>query len=632
MWWPRLANPRAPRFRFDRLTPTALTKLAWSPSYRAPRAADLHDPNTFRPPVLPQLSANERRLLDAILADPDADASRLAYADWAERQGNHARARFIRAQIEEAHYEDRGERTGESGQAQTGGGNGNSIVPGRGCVIHRCGFSSPPPLWGRSPRSRRGGGQAFRVDQAAPPPGSQSLADLPHNGGGERHGLPVNPNRGLLPSADHLLQSVTDASGSLAALFAPWGATDFVFRRGFVEGMSLSGRAFLSNGDSLFRMTPLREVRLVAVQPFAGELARCEHLTRLRRLDLTGNRIGPVGMRELAESAFLGGLKELGLSGNDLGADGAAALRAAKWLPGLKGLELADNRLGPTDLEPLLSLTSHDLTNLDLSRNPLGVAGGDILARSSLLPHLRRLRVAHCQLGAEGAASLFGARRFEDLRELDVRLNDLGPEGAVALAADESLANLLTLDLGFNDLGDDGVASLSSATHFSRLVTLNLAANRLTAAGAAALAESDVFSAAESLNLTANPLGDAGAIALVRKEGLSNVRHLNLSNCGITDVGLLGLVATGALGGLKSLSLAWNPLGQEGVKALAACPDLAGLRELDLTGTQLGFAGAVALAESKHLLSLRSLILGSHERLPPDAVGLLESQFGTIIS
>ncbi len=630
MWWPRLANPRARRFRFDRLTPTALTRLAWSPSYRAPRAADLHDPNTFRPPVLPQLSENERRLLDAILADPDADAPRLAYADWAERQGDHARARLIREQIEEAHYEDRGELTGEFGQAQTVGMIGNSIVPRKGCVIHRCDFSSPPPLWGRSPRSRRVGGQAFRVDQAAPPPGSQSLPDLPHKGGGERHGLPVNPNRGHLPSADRLLPSVTDASGSLAALFAPWGATDHVFRRGFVEGMSLSGRAFLSNGDSLFRLTPLREVRLVAVQPFLGELARCELLTRLHRLDLTGNRIGPAGMRELAESAFLGRLKELGLSGNDLGADGAAALRAARWLSGLKGLELADNRLGPAEVGPLLVAAGADLTTLDLSRNLLGVAGGDILARSSVLPHLRRLRVAHCQLGAEGTASLFRARRFEDLRELDVRLNDLGPEGAVALAADESLANLLTLDLGFNDIGDDGVAALSSATHFSRLVTLDLAANRLTAAGAVALADSEVFSAVESLNLTANPIGDAGAIALVRVEGLANVRHLDLSNCGITDAGLLGLVATGASGGLESLSLAWNPLGNEGLKALAASPDLAGLRELDLTGTQLGFAGAIALAESTHLLSLRSLILGSHERLPPDAVGLLESRFGTI--
>lgn len=47
-----LAHPRAP-FRFDRLTPAVLRRIARFPSYFGPRAADLHDPTRFRPPTGP---------------------------------------------------------------------------------------------------------------------------------------------------------------------------------------------------------------------------------------------------------------------------------------------------------------------------------------------------------------------------------------------------------------------------------------------------------------------------------------------------------------------------------------------------------------------------------------------------
>jgi hypothetical protein len=93
-------------------------------------------------------------------------------------------------------------------------------------------------------------------------------------------------------------------------LFAPWGAKDLIFRRGFVEGMSLSGRSFISLGATLFRLTPLREVRLVAVAPYIGELAACSHLAQLRLLDLSGNGIGAEEIRLLHDSPHLFGRRE----------------------------------------------------------------------------------------------------------------------------------------------------------------------------------------------------------------------------------------------------------------------------------------------------------------------------------
>src|SRR5262249_62089098 len=91
-------------------------------------------------------------------------------------------------------------------------------------------------------------------------------------------------------------------AGHDSSFLSACGAKDLVFRRGFVEGMSLSGRAFISLGERIMRLTPLREMRVVAVQPFIGELAPCPHLTRLRRVAVAGQRNGADGRKERAET------------------------------------------------------------------------------------------------------------------------------------------------------------------------------------------------------------------------------------------------------------------------------------------------------------------------------------------
>lgn len=336
---------------------------------------------------------------------------------------------------------------------------------------------------------------------------------------------------------------------------------------------TVSGRAFISLGGAWSR----REVKLVAVQPFLGELARCPHLALLERLDLTGNRIGDAGLAELAASPFLGGVRELALSGNDLSAPPA--------LP--------------------------RLTALDVSRNPL---------RTFAFPTgLERLAASGCGLPVESL------RGLTSLTDLDASYNALGPDGAEALA--ELSLPLRRLDLSFNDIESAGVESLA----FPELVSLDLRANRIDVSGAFALAGSSHLGNVGELNLGSNPIGDRGAVALVRGEAFGSLERLDVSNCGITDAGVAGLCATGALGGLRVLSLAWNPFGDAAVRALARCPDLAGLHALDLTGTRFGLAGAVVLAESEHQ-RLRSLTLGENHRLPPDAAVLIRERFGRTLA
>jgi uncharacterized protein (TIGR02996 family) len=552
---PWFANPLARRLRLDRLTAADLPRMARNPSYRAPNAADVLDPSRAKPPEPPPMSETERRLLDVILADPDADAPRLAYADWAEKQGERDRARLIRQQIEEFHR-----------------------------------------------RGRGGRGEKNRV------------------GNTERVFNPVSLSLLCAPSAPSAVNS---------AFLSRISAKDLVVRRGFVEGMSLSGRAFISLGGDLLRLTPLREVRLVAVQPYIGELAGCPHLAKLRRLDLSGNRIGAAGVRKLAESAFLGGLRELGLSANDPGSEGLASLVAAPWRENLDVLELAENGIGAPELRSFVTARFAHLVALDLSCNPLGQRGAEVLAKAGFAPRLGRLALSRCKLGSVGAAVLFMGR-LGSLADLDVSFNDLGPDGAAAIAEDDSLAQLTALDLGFNHLELPGAEAIAAGDVLTSLVSLNLAGNRITQPGVESLARSDVLGSVEFLDLTANPIGDGGAVALMKGEAFAGLSRLSLANCGITDAGVRRLAATGALGGLRALSLAWNPFGDDGVKALAACPDLAGLCEVDLTGTRIGFAGAIAIVESPNFPNLRLVTLGENHRLPADAVAILRERFGTI--
>lgn len=368
------------------------------------------------------------------------------------------------------------------------------------------------------------------------------------------------------------------------------------------EGASLSGRGYISLGERL----SLRNVRLVGIAPFIGELAHCPHLADLHRLDLSGNRIGERGMRQLAVSPHFGNLRELGLNANDLGPAGIDALLQAEWASNLTALELADNGLDSACANELSRLPH--LTALDLSGNAFD-------AFPTLSPALRSVKLSRCGLRAIPANSI----ALDALTDLNLSFNPLATVGGIG----DAISNLKRLDLSFTALDSVAASTLGRAT---ALESLALRGNRIDARGAASLV-AGAFSSLVELDLGSNPIGDDGAMALLRSETLSTLERLALPNCRITDDGVRRLVASGSLGVLRSLSLGWNAIGDAAAKALAACPDLAGLHHLDLTGTHFGFAGAIALVESPHFVQLRSLMLGENHRLPADAMSLLRERY-----
>ena len=82
----------------------------------------------------------------------------------------------------------------------------------------------------------------------------------------------------------------------------------------------------------MFRHAPVRDVRLVAVAPFVGELSACPWVAKLHRLDLSGNWIGFDGVQTLVRAAAFAGLAELDVSDNGLSADEGEEIR--KLYPG----------------------------------------------------------------------------------------------------------------------------------------------------------------------------------------------------------------------------------------------------------------------------------------------------------
>src|SRR5262245_34821037 len=125
------------------------------------------------------------------------------------------------------------------------------------------------------------------------------------------------------------------------------GCTCWEYRRGFVEGVGLPAAALLSQAATLFRATPLRELKLYASSGLWQQLAGCPFLARLQTLDLEKNDLGDGDAEALAWSPHLTGLTTLLLWLNQIGDAGLAQLAAgAANFPRLARLDLSANLAG----------------------------------------------------------------------------------------------------------------------------------------------------------------------------------------------------------------------------------------------------------------------------------------------
>lgn len=119
--------------------------------------------------------------------------------------------------------------------------------------------------------------------------------------------------------------------------------------RGFVEGVTLDAPRFFEAMPRLYKLAPIRKLVLVDAGTLAEAIARSPLLDQIVSLIFYNQSkthpIGDDGLRALAASPHVTRMKRLGLTSNDIGPMGVEALAASKRMPELIDVELGGNRI-----------------------------------------------------------------------------------------------------------------------------------------------------------------------------------------------------------------------------------------------------------------------------------------------
>jgi uncharacterized protein (TIGR02996 family) len=435
-------------------------------------------------------------------------------------------------------------------------------------------------------------------------------------------------------------------------------SSNFDFRRGFADRITMPASTFLHHAADVARITPLYEVKLRTVNSLVEKLARCPALARVSRLDLDFNKLGVGRLETLLKSRHLKNLTHLDLSNNALTSGAGAVLARAKNLS--------------------------SLAHLTLDNNHLGVVGWAGLAEAPWLGQVQTLNLKGCEINAEGLRKLAESPGAAGLRRLNLTYNRmLGNAALEALAGSPHLSGLTSLVLRHcyppntggvvteHHFGERGLRALVQSPHLQRLVELKLADNWSVGHELAGLADAtrplpaltaldltncglpargptrrarrahrrqgEVFiafirspfvSRLTRLTVAHNEISGEALEALISSPALANVHELDMSRYCIDRAGAVTLAEKLDLPALRHLDLSGNEPGDRGVAALAASPRLARLQTLQLNFCRLTSRAAGALADSPHLANLAALVLCDNQAIHGKAAARLRERFG----
>lgn len=393
-------------------------------------------------------------LYRAVLDNPDDDTLRLVYADALEESGDPRRAAFVRAHVE----------------------------------LSRSPEYEPEAIQARYHNQKKKADGGRWIAQLPPLPEGLSWARDPF-----RRGLP-------------------------GAVQAKYGATfvahaEELFARYPIEALELTG-ARVADMAELAACHWLNRLRSLSLSEGAGgatvrRLLDSEHFERLTELHLGSQLTTAATVTAVVRSRVFGQLTGLSVREDRPGGGSlVGALARLDKPPKLKRLDLSANRLTAEALGPLAqSAALEAVEELNLSDNNLGAEGMAALAAAPL-PNLRALNLLRTRPTVDGVAALAGARFFAELRSLTLGGNNLVAP-AVAWLTGAPARNLRVLNLDLNRVGDRGAGALASGANIAGLLVLDLAEAQVGDAGADALARSEPLSHLMYLNLYGNPLADA---------------------------------------------------------------------------------------------------------------------------
>jgi uncharacterized protein (TIGR02996 family) len=248
------------------------------------------------------------------------------------------------------------------------------------------------------------------------------------------------------------------------------------------------------------RLSELEFERRQTYRMYPRRLLELDGLDRLSRLSFGADAIEAAEARALIAAPMFGQLSALAIVRTSIG---AAVLESLASTPHrLRALRLSNCRVTPAALETLLRSPAANqlealavggdrigapekfrvfgrapappaLHTLDMSDDSPKETGLEALLASPLVPGLRKLALAYCNLNTD-RTRLLASGAFTNLRVLDLARNLIGNEGAVALARAPHLAGLLVLNLSYARVGDEGIVALLESPLVDRLVLLDL--------------------------------------------------------------------------------------------------------------------------------------------------------------
>jgi|GEM_PF-3543249 len=243
---------------------------------------------------------------------------------------------------------------------------------------------------------------------------------------------------------------------------------EWTFRRGFLDGISMSATLFARNAEQVFEVAPtIRSAYFPDASNEVNRLAGCKYLARL----------ASVNLREMCKCGHCP-------IHNDL-----RALFNSKHTNNLTTLNIAGDRMDAEGTKRLAKSTAlARLTSLDVSNNPLGIAGIAALGASKHLKRLVTLSLSATDLGSQQALECLAAvKNLPALRHLNLSRNLIGTEALQAFLASPLFAQLTSLDLSYNGFADAGAKLLAAIPTTAQLQSLDVRSVNLTQRGKALL-------------------------------------------------------------------------------------------------------------------------------------------------
>jgi uncharacterized protein (TIGR02996 family) len=285
-------------------------------------------------------------------------------------------------------------------------------------------------------------------------------------------GLPEgDPSRPALAAREAELRQRHGAAWSRPVR---WRASEPVFRRGFVDAVTLDALAAATALPRIRANEPLREITLTASGPVTqgwSAVFRSSVLAGLRGLTLR-MWLSDDEVADLAASAALAGLRRFGIIGGaPLQRQTIDAISAFSHLRGVRELTLRRVFHTPAHVEEVFPFLNWPLLeSLDLAENRTGAAEY-LLANWSGLNRLRHLDLS-------GGAPLImwppGTADWADVSQDDLPVE---PPSLCEFLASPALGNLESLALRSRRLGPKEALDLAALANLGRLTRLDLRDN-----------------------------------------------------------------------------------------------------------------------------------------------------------